>query len=88
MPPGNIHPPKRPIQPFVPVRLEDRTQLLTHRELCALAGSDPRNELDELSEPNRFQKNITKPRACSEPEGTHGRLSRERSIPRKKGGNP
>ncbi len=88
MPPGKIHPPKQPIQPFVPVRSDDRTALFSHRELCALASSDPRNELDELSEPNRFRKNITKPGACAEPEGRHGRLSRERCISRKKGGNP
>lgn len=88
MPPGKIHPPKRPIQSFVPVRLDDRTELFSHRELCALASSDPRNELDELSEPNRFQKNITKSGACSEPEGRHGRLSREWNISLQKGGNP
>lgn len=88
MPPGNLHPPKQPIQPFVPVRLDDRTVLFSHRELCALASSDPRNELDELSEPNRFQKIITKPGAYFEPEGSHGRLSREWSIGCKKGGNP
>ncbi len=88
MPPGNIHPPKRPIQPFVPVRLDDCTELFSHRELCAITSSDARNELDELSEPNRFQKNITKPGACSEPEGTHSRLSREWGSSRRGGGNP
>jgi len=61
MPPGTTHQPKQPLQPFVPVRSGERTELYSHRELCALTSSDPRNELDELSEPNRYEKDVTEP---------------------------
>ena len=55
--------PKQPIQPFVPVQPGERTELYSHRDLRALAISDPRNELDELSEPHRFRKDVMKPDA-------------------------
>lgn len=51
----------RPIQPFVPIGPEERTQLYSHGELCALIRADPRNELDELSEPHRSDKRMKKP---------------------------
>lgn len=60
--------PRKPIQPFVPVRSDERTELYSHEELRALSSADPRNELDELSEPHRFKKEVKKPRACFEPE--------------------
>ena len=66
MPPGTIHPPKKPIQPFVPVGPGERTKLYSHRELRALTNADPRNELDELSEPLRFKKDVLKPSASSD----------------------
>lgn len=52
---------KKAIQPFVPVGSDERTELYSHRELVALARMDPRNELDELSEPQRFRKDVMKP---------------------------
>lgn len=52
--------PKQPIQPVQP---GERTELYSHRDLRALAVSDPRNELDELSEPHRFRKDVMKPNA-------------------------
>lgn len=75
MPPGTTHLPRKPTQPFVPVRSDDRTALYSHQELCALAASDPRSELDELSEPFRFKKYMTKPLAYFETEGRHRRGS-------------
>ena len=68
MPPGKTHQPKKIIQPFVPVRPDERTALYSHDELYALASTDPRNELDELSEPSRFKKDIKKPGAHLEPK--------------------
>ncbi|HTL98139.1 MAG TPA: hypothetical protein VL181_04980 [Holophagaceae bacterium] len=56
-PPG----PKHPIQPFVPAGPDDRTALYSRKELHALTRADPRNELDELSEPQRFKKSVDKP---------------------------
>lgn len=53
--------PKQPIQPFVPVESRERTELYTHQELRALTSVDARNELDEMSEPQRFRKDVTKP---------------------------
>jgi hypothetical protein len=53
--------PVRPIQPFVPVRPDEWTQLYSHDELCAFIRADPRNELDELSEPHRSDKRVKKP---------------------------
>lgn len=41
----------RRLRPFVPVGPGERTALYSHRELCALAGVDSRNELEALSEP-------------------------------------
>lgn len=67
MPKGNIKQPKKSIQPFVPVRPSERTALYSHRELCALASTDPRNELDEMSEPLRFKKNVNKLNASFDP---------------------
>lgn len=52
---------RKAIQPFVPVGSDDRTELYSHRELVALTHMDPRNELDELSEPQRFKKDVAKP---------------------------
>ena len=52
---------KDPIQPFVPVSSKDSTELYSHMELRALTNADPRNELDELSEPQRFRKDVKKP---------------------------
>jgi len=53
--------PKKPIQPFVPVRPDERTDLYSRKELLVLTTTDPRNELDEMSEPQRFQKDVKKP---------------------------
>lgn len=53
--------PKNPIQPFVPAAPDDRTALYSVKELRALTSADPRNELDELSEPHRFGKSVKKP---------------------------
>lgn len=75
MPPGKTHQPKKPMQPFVPVGLDDRTELYSHSELYALTSTDPRNELDELSEPNRFKKDVTKPDAYFESAVRHRRGS-------------
>lgn len=52
-----------PIQPFVPVESQERTELYTHKELRAFTSTDARNELDEMSEPHRFHKDLTKPDA-------------------------
>lgn len=60
--------PRDPIQPFVPVRSDERTALYSHKELRALTSTDPRNELDELSEPHRFGKDGKKPGAGHESE--------------------
>ncbi len=57
---------KQPIQPFVPVHPGERTELYSHRELQALADTDPRNELDELSEPLRFKKGVDVPGTSAE----------------------
>lgn len=73
MPPGTTHPPKKPLQPFVPVRPGGRKKLYSHTELRAFASMDPRNELDELSEPNRFKKDVTKPDVISESEARQRR---------------
>lgn len=63
--------PKNPIQPFVPVGPDDRTALYSRKELHALTSADPRNELDELSEPHRFKKPVEKPVASPDlkPDG-------------------
>ena len=58
---------RKAIQPFVPVAPNDRTELYSHRELVALARLDPRNELDELSEPQRFKKDVAKPEGPPSP---------------------
>jgi hypothetical protein len=50
--------PEHPIQPFIQVGPGDRTLLYSHVELCAFVRADPRNELDELSEPRRFDKRV------------------------------
>lgn len=62
------HVSRNPIQPFVPVRSDERTALYSHRELRALTSTDPRNELDELSEPHRFGKDVKKPDSDHESE--------------------
>lgn len=61
MPRGKIHQPRKSIQTYVPVRPNERTELYSHKELCEFASTDPRNELDELSGPLRFKKNVDKP---------------------------
>jgi hypothetical protein len=76
MPSGTIHPPTKPIHPFVHVRTDERTTLYSHKELCALTSADPRNELDELSEPLRYKKDVTKPDAYFQSEGKHRRSGR------------
>lgn len=66
MPTRSHHGSNKAIQPFVPVGSGERTALYSHQELRALASVDPRNELDELSEPGRFKKDLedskTRPR--------------------------
>ncbi len=73
MPPGNTHPPNNHLQPFVPVRPGERTKLYSNQELCAITSADPRNELDELSEPLRFKKDLAKPEAYLETGARHRR---------------
>jgi pimeloyl-ACP methyl ester carboxylesterase len=60
--------PELPIQPFVPICASDRTAIYNHKDLSALTASDPRNELEELSEPHRSEKLVQKPDACALPE--------------------
>ena len=48
--------PEMAIQPFVPVNPRERTDLYSQQELLALSTTDARNELDEMSEPNRYRK--------------------------------
>lgn len=52
---------QHPIQPFVQMGPDERTLLYSHGELCALVRTDPRNELDEMSEPQRFDKRVKPP---------------------------
>ncbi len=68
MPQGKIHQPRKSIQAYVPVRPNERTELYSRKELCEIASTDPRNELDELSEPLRFKKDVTKPVESSDSE--------------------
>lgn len=62
------HGPKHSIQPFVPAGPDERTALYTRKELRALTSADPRNELDELSEPHRFKKCVDKPDSPAAPK--------------------
>ena len=59
--------PEMAIQPFVPVNPRERTDLYSQQELLALSTTDARNELDEMSEPNRYRKNLGKGAACYRP---------------------
>ncbi len=71
--------PRNAIKPFVPVGPEDSTEIYSHTELRALSTTDARNELDELSEPDRFLKGVTRSNVYPDP-GPRSRRSPNRAL--------